>query len=202
MADEAPAQGVNTSLPAAGLARPAVFLDRDGTLIEDTGYPRDPATVRLLRGAAEALRVLEAHSLLLVVISNQSGIGRGIIAPAQAGAVADRFVECLAEHGARVHASYYCPHTPDEQCPCRKPAPGMLLRAAAEWGIALERSFMVGDKPSDVEAGQRVGCRSIHLTLAAKDGCAAGADCTAREWSEVVAYILSAGDADPITGNR
>jgi D-glycero-D-manno-heptose 1,7-bisphosphate phosphatase len=197
MADEAPSQSRNTFSPAAAKTRPAVFLDRDGTLIEDTGYPRDPNRVRLLSGSAEALRVLEAHGLLLVVISNQSGIGRGIIAPAEADAVADRFVECLAEHGASVHASYYCPHAPDEQCPCRKPAPGMLLRAAAEWGIALERSFMVGDKPSDVEAGKRAGCRTIHLTLASKDGYAAGADCTAREWSEVVAYILSASDVVP-----
>src|SRR4051794_3177637 len=112
--------------------RPAVFLDRDGTLIEDTGYPRDPDRIRLLPGAAEALRRLEGLGLLLVLVSNQSGLGRGLITQAEAEAVHARLLECLRAEGARLHAAYYCPHAPQQGCPCRKPSPGLLQQAAAD----------------------------------------------------------------------
>jgi D-glycero-D-manno-heptose 1,7-bisphosphate phosphatase len=143
--------------------RPAAFLDRDGTIIHDRGYPRDPALVELLPGAAHGLRTLRARGLLLVVVSNQSGLARGRVTSAEAEAVHRRFVERLAEDGVVLDAAYYCPHGPDDGCACRKPAPGLLLRAASELGIDLERSFMAGDKDSDVEAGRRAGCAALRF---------------------------------------
>lgn len=138
--------------------RPALFLDRDGTLIVDTGYPRDPDAVVLLDGAAAALRALPAE-VALVIVSNQSGLARGLITPAEAAAVAARVEERFAAEGVRFAGVYTCPHGPDDSCRCRKPEPGMLLDAAAELGLDLARSIIVGDKPSDLEAGARAGCR-------------------------------------------
>jgi D-glycero-D-manno-heptose 1,7-bisphosphate phosphatase len=143
--------------------RVAVLLDRDGTLIEDAGYPRDPGLVRLVPGAAEAMREFGRLGLVLVVVSNQSGVGRGLISPAEAAAVARRFEDCLLDRGVRLDASYYCFHAPWEGCPCRKPAPGLLLLAAAEHGIDLGRSFLVGDKAGDAEAGRRAGCSTLRF---------------------------------------
>jgi histidinol-phosphate phosphatase family protein len=174
----------------------AVFLDRDGTLIEDVGYLGEPERVRLLPGVAEALRDLEARGWLLVVVSNQSGIGRGLLSPEQAQAVAERFLECLHERGARVHAVYCCPHRPTDGCACRKPAPGLLLRGAGQLGIDLARSVLVGDRASDVEAGRRAGCRTIRLVADADDAAATRADGTARNWSEVLAWLGEYADRD------
>jgi histidinol-phosphate phosphatase family protein len=181
-------------LPEVGLVneandRRAVFLDRDGTLIEDTGYPRDPGLVRLLPGAAEALRELDRLGFLLVVVSNQSGVGRGLVTPAEANAVAARFVDCLRSHGARVHASYYCLHAPEDGCSCRKPEPGMLRRASTELGIALGRSFLVGDKPGDIEAGRRAGCRTVLFSPAQGGQPEPTPDYLASTWGEVVSWI-------------
>jgi D-glycero-D-manno-heptose 1,7-bisphosphate phosphatase len=169
--------------------RSAVFLDRDGTLIADAGYPRDPVGVWLLPGAAEALAALAGHGFLLVVVSNQSGVGRGLVSADQAAAVHARFVECLRGRGVRLDGCYYCPHAPEDGCRCRKPATGLLERAAAEWGIDLERSWLVGDKASDVEAGRRAGCDTVLLagTMAVSD---VRADCTAANWEEAVGWIL------------
>ncbi len=134
----------------------ALFLDRDGTLIVDTGYPRDPALVELLPGAIDALRALQA-SWALVIISNQSGIGRGLIAQHEADAVHARVVELFAQSGVTFAGAYYCPHAPDAACRCRKPAPGLLLDAARDLALDLATSAMIGDKPSDVAAGQAAG---------------------------------------------
>jgi D-glycero-D-manno-heptose 1,7-bisphosphate phosphatase len=135
----------------------ALFLDRDGTLIVDVGYPRDPEQVELLPGVAAALRVLPAD-VALVIVSNQSGLARGRITPAEADAVAARVAERFAAEGVRFAGAYVCPHGPDEGCACRKPAPGLLVRAAHELGIDLARSIMIGDKDSDVLAGRAAGC--------------------------------------------
>jgi len=175
-------------MPGTGQA--AVFLDRDGTLIEDTGYLRNPDDVHLLPGVAEALRELEEQGFLLVVVTNQSGIGRGLLSTADAEAVNGRFLTCLGQQGARVHGVYVCPHAPTAQCGCRKPAPGMLFQAAGELGINLERSFIVVDKPCDVEAGQRAGCRTILLSFSRAARVAIASDYTAHSWPEVVAWIL------------
>jgi histidinol-phosphate phosphatase family protein len=156
----------------------AVFLDRDGTLIDDVGYIADPEDVRLVPGAAEALRALRDAGFRLVVVSNQSGLGRGLITQEQADAVHHRFVEELGRAGAQIDAAYYCPHTPEERCACRKPLPGLLLDAARELGLDLERSFMVGNSDVDVAAGEAAGARAILLA----DG---------TDWPEAVRRIQS-----------
>lgn len=137
--------------------RRALFVDRDGTLIVDVGYPRDPARVEPLPGAIDALRALQAQ-FAVVIISNQSGLGRGLITAAEARAVHDRVVEVFARGGVALAGAYYCPHAPDAGCPCRKPAPGLLLDAARELDLDLARSIMIGDKASDVAAGHAAGC--------------------------------------------
>ena len=166
----------------------AVFVDRDGTLIEDVGYLRDPDGVRLVDGAAEALSRLADAGFLLVVVSNQSGIARGLIDPSEAQAVHDRFVSELEDRGVSPAVVQYCPHAPDAGCDCRKPAPGLLLAAARELGLDLEASFMIGDKLSDVEAGRRAGCRGVLISRARTD--ASGADHIAVDWSDAVSFIL------------
>ena len=140
--------------------RRGLFLDRDGTLIIDIGYPRDPALVEPLPGAIDALRVLQT-SWTLVIISNQSGIGRGLIAPHEADAVHARVVEVFAEGGVTFAGAYYCPHAPEADCRCRKPAPGLLEDAARALGLDLAASAMIGDKPSDLAAGRAAGCERV-----------------------------------------
>jgi histidinol-phosphate phosphatase family protein len=169
----------------------AVFLDRDGTLIEDQDYPRDPERVRLLPRVTEALARLQEAGFHLVAVSNQSGIGRGVVTEDEARAVHERFIRVLAEEGMSLQAVKYCPHTPSDGCDCRKPAPGLLLAAAEELGLDLPGSFMIGDKRSDVEAGRRAGCRTI---LFAPQGMADDrADHVSRSWDDALEFILSAG---------
>jgi len=141
----------------------AVFLDRDGTLIVDVGYPRDPAQVELLPGVGPALAELKRLGFLLVVVSNQSGIARGLVTQDEADRVHRRLEELLTESEASLAAAYYCPHGPEDGCSCRKPRPGMLLQAAADLDIDLAVSFMIGDKMSDAEAGKKAGCQTIVL---------------------------------------
>ncbi len=144
------------------MTRRALFLDRDGTLIVDVGYPKDPALVEILPGAVDALKAL-AHDWVFVVISNQSGIGRGLITPIEATAVHDRFIALFAAEGVAFAGVYYCPHAPDAGCPCRKPAPGLLHDAARDLELDLAASVMLGDKESDVAAGLAAGCRASLL---------------------------------------
>jgi len=148
-------------VPPTAEGRPAALLDRDGTLIVDVGYPRDPEAVELLPGTHAALSALREAGYALVLVSNQSGVARGIVSPEQAAAVHARVLQRLAEGGVELDGAYYCFHGPEDGCDCRKPEPGMLLRAAGELGLALDRSVMVGDKPSDVEAGRAAGCRAL-----------------------------------------
>lgn len=140
----------------------ALFLDRDGTLITDVGYPRDPALVEPLPGAVDALREL-GRSWKLVIVSNQSGIARGLITEAEAAAVHARVVEVFTQGGVTFAGTYYCPHAPDAGCRCRKPAPGLLLDAARDLGLELATSAMIGDKPSDLEAGRAAGVAQLVL---------------------------------------
>jgi D-glycero-D-manno-heptose 1,7-bisphosphate phosphatase len=141
----------------------AIFLDRDGTIIEDTGYPSDPHEVRFLSGAPEALAQFQRAGYLLVVVSNQSGIGRGWITENQYQEVQRCLLEKLAQQNVFVAGSYYCPHAPEVNCLCRKPRPQLLRQAACGLHIDLRRSWMIGDKWSDIEAGAAVGCRTIWL---------------------------------------
>lgn len=167
----------------------AVFLDRDGTLIDDVGYLADPNGVRLVPGAAAALAELRALGYGLAVVSNQSGIGRRLISRSAALAVHQRFVDELERVGIRLDDIRYCSHTPSEGCACRKPLPGLILDAARELGADLAASFVVGDKPVDVEAGSRAGCATVLLASETPDGCEP--DYLARDWGDVVDWILS-----------
>jgi D-glycero-D-manno-heptose 1,7-bisphosphate phosphatase len=176
------------------MTRPAegwtIFLDRDGTVIHDTGYPNDPQQVHLLPGAGEALARLQQQGFHLILVSNQSGVNRGIITEVQALEVHRQVLASLTHYGVRIDAAYYCTHVPEEGCSCRKPAPGMLLGAAAELGLDLSRAFMIGDKPSDIEAGMRAGCRTILLTTMLEPGmCNPRPEATLIDWSEVLRYI-------------
>jgi D-glycero-D-manno-heptose 1,7-bisphosphate phosphatase len=150
------------------MPREAVFLDRDGTVIEEVCYLADPAQVKLIPGAAEAIRRLNEAGVLVVLVTNQSGVARGYFPESRVRDVHARLAELLAECGAKIDASYYCPHHPTESvghyriaCECRKPKPGLLLAAARELGIDLAQSWMIGDKPCDAEAGTAAGCRTI-----------------------------------------
>jgi D-glycero-D-manno-heptose 1,7-bisphosphate phosphatase len=171
--------------------RAAVFLDRDGTLIEDIGYPRDPEQIRLLPGTAAALGELSNNGFALVVISNQSGVGRGLITRGQAGQVHQRLADLLAEQGVSLDGAYYCYHAPTEGCLCRKPSPTLILTAAKDLGLDLGKSFLVGDKPSDVEAGRRAGCRTLLFSECVPDSVSGCPDFAAADWSAIVGYIMA-----------
>jgi D-glycero-D-manno-heptose 1,7-bisphosphate phosphatase len=143
--------------------RPAVFLDRDGTVIEDRDYLRDPAELRLLPGAAAAVRALNEAGLAAVVVTNQSGIARGLLTEADYEATARRLDDLLAAEHARLDARYHCPHLPEltGPCECRKPGALLYERAARELGLDLARSWWVGDRLRDVEAAARLGGRGM-----------------------------------------
>ncbi|EPR42420.1 histidinol-phosphate phosphatase family protein [Desulfovibrio sp. X2] len=146
----------------------AAFLDRDGTIIADKHYLSDPAGVDLLPGAAEGLLAMQEMGLVLVVVSNQSGVGRGYFREEDAHAVNARMSLLLAEQGVRLGGIYFCPHAPEDGCDCRKPGTALLERAAADLELDLRESFFVGDKPEDIEAGRAAGCRSSILVRTGK----------------------------------
>lgn len=137
---------------------PAVFFDRDGTLMEEVGYCGDPALVRVFPGARETVRRLRAAGFRIVIVTNQSGIGRGYFTEADFHAVQAEFLRQLDEP---VDGVYYCADAPDVTPSRRKPAPDMLLEAARDLDLDLARSFMVGDREGDVVAGNSAGCQSI-----------------------------------------
>jgi histidinol-phosphate phosphatase family protein len=148
----------------------AVFLDKDGTLIENVPYNVDPGRIRLLDGAGEALAQLHCAGFRLIVISNQSGVARGYFPEDALAAVEDKLRDLLRMFDVPLAAFYYCPHHPEgtnaayrTACDCRKPAPGLIRRAAREHAIDCSRSWLVGDLLEDVEAGRRGGCRTIWL---------------------------------------
>jgi len=146
---------------AGGAVRPAVFLDRDGTLVRETGYLSNPDALELLPGVGRALRNLSESGYPLVVVSNQSGVGRGMFGAADVHRVMARLRERLREHGVELAAVYFCPHRPDEECACRKPRPGLLLRAADDLKLDLGGSLMIGDKRIDAAAGRNAGASGI-----------------------------------------
>ena len=149
-------------------SRPAVFIDRDGTLTDEVGYVNHPSRLRLLPRSAEAIRRLNAAAVPAVVVTNQAGIARGYFSQDVLDTVNATLVTRLAEAGARLDGIYVCPHHPTEgeppyraRCECRKPKPGLLRRAAAELGVDLARSTMIGDKPSDLVPGREVGAATV-----------------------------------------
>ncbi len=150
------------------MKNPCVFLDKDGTLVEDIPYNVDPGLIRLSAGAAEGLRLLHASSFRLIVISNQSGVALGRFPESALAGVRARLEELLEDVGVPLAGFYYCPHHPQGQLPCytqaclcRKPQPGLITRAAWDHEIDLAGSWFVGDILDDVEAGHRAGCRTV-----------------------------------------
>jgi D-glycero-D-manno-heptose 1,7-bisphosphate phosphatase len=141
----------------------AVFLDRDGTLVEDTGYIRDPAHIRLLPGVAQAIARLKKQGLLAIVVTNQSGIARGLLSKAEYQRTEERLDELLAASGARVDAHYHCPHLPEltGPCECRKPGTLLYRQAAERFDIDLSGSWWVGDRARDVLPAAAFGGRGI-----------------------------------------
>ncbi len=167
----------------------AVFFDRDGTLMEEVNYCKDPNDVALIPGAAEALALLKGRGFKNIIVTNQSGIGRGWVTLEQYGQVQAALLEKLGP-GA-VDATYFCPDRPDQESTCRKPLPGMVLQAAREYGIDLGRSFLVGDTASDIWCGRNAGVHTVLVRTGhgAKQG-NCGADHVAENAAAAVDYIL------------
>jgi D-glycero-D-manno-heptose 1,7-bisphosphate phosphatase len=145
----------------APAGRKAVFLDRDGTIIVDRVYLNDPALVEYLPGAIEGLKTLSKAGYLFVVVTNQSGVPRGLVQIENLHKIHQRIDKDLSEHAVTIAGFYFAPYMTDSDHPLRKPNPGMLVKAAAELNIDLKASWMIGDRMLDVEAGHRAGCRSI-----------------------------------------
>lgn len=141
----------------------AVFIDRDGPILIDKGYMGDPGLAELAPGAAEGIKLLRQAGYKVIIISNQSGVGRGMFELAEAKTVHNRMVQMLKEQGTEINDSYYCFHAPNEGCKCRKPKPTLIYEAAEKHHIDLGSSFMAGDKASDILTGKNAdhGMRAI-----------------------------------------
>ena len=148
-------------MPDSTAPRPAVFLDRDGTIAEEVGYLNHPSRFRMFPFAAAAIRRLNEAGLPVVVVTNQSGVGRGYFPESLVHSVNELMKKDLAATGARIDAIYYCSHTSADRCDCRKPKAGLLERAAREHSLDLPRSFVVGDRYGDIELARNVRARSI-----------------------------------------
>jgi D-glycero-D-manno-heptose 1,7-bisphosphate phosphatase len=154
------------------MKRPAVFLDRDGTLMRDLGYLSDARKIHLFKGAVPALKLLKKAGYRILVVTNQSGVARGYFPQKAVRAVHRRLQELLGRRGARVDAFFYCPHYPDGKveslsmrCTCRKPRPGMVRMAASRYPLDLRRSWMVGDKLEDLKLARNAGFEGAFLVL-------------------------------------
>jgi D-glycero-D-manno-heptose 1,7-bisphosphate phosphatase len=140
----------------------AIFLDRDGVINENRAdHVKSWGEFQFLPGALEALKLLTESEFHVFVVTNQAMINRGLAATGALERIHREMVRAVRRAGGEIHAVYYCPHREDEHCLCRKPKPGMLLRAAAEWNVDLSRASMVGDALSDVRAGHAAGCRAV-----------------------------------------
>lgn len=179
----------------------AVFLDRDGTIIVNRHYGSDPARIKLLDGVIEGLLELREAGYKLLLVSNQSGVARGYFDEGAIARMHDRLQRLLDAHGAALDGLEYCPHHPegvaspyDVECSCRKPAPGMLRRAARKHGINLSTSWMVGDIEADVEAGRRAGVRTV---LVGPETSLPPPDFRAKDFTAAVRYILGESESAP-----
>jgi D-glycero-D-manno-heptose 1,7-bisphosphate phosphatase len=172
----------------------AVFLDRDGTIIEDTGYVAGKDRVKFLPGTAEAIRRLNENGFKVIVVSNQAGVARGYFDEAAVKETNEYIREVLARQGARIDAFYYCPHHVDgiievyrRDCYYRKPNPGMIIKAGRDFTVDLTESFVIGDQISDIEAGRQACCQAILLSDEKVDNCPYF---TARDLPGAVTLIL------------
>jgi histidinol-phosphate phosphatase family protein len=157
------------STPDASAARPAIFLDRDGIINEkiEGGYVTEWSSFQMIPGIRETVRALSGLGLPIVIVSNQACVGKALLTGRHLAQITRRFVEELRRDGARIDAAYYCPHTVEADCRCRKPRPGLLQEAARDWGADLRRSVFVGDSATDLEAATAVGCKAILFSKSA-----------------------------------
>jgi D-glycero-D-manno-heptose 1,7-bisphosphate phosphatase len=168
-----------------------VLLDRDGTVNVDRGYLSDPEQLELIRGAGSALARLREQGLGLIIVSNQSGIGRGLLDEVELERIHARLAELLAKDGTALDGIYCCPHLPTDRCVCRKPETALVARAAAEHGFDPAESFVVGDKACDIELGQRVGATTILVRTGYGEEAAAD---SSVEADHIVADLPEAAD--------
>jgi D-glycero-D-manno-heptose 1,7-bisphosphate phosphatase len=169
---------------------PAVFLDRDGTIMHDADYCSDPKQVQVFPGVSEALQRLKNKGYKLIIITNQSGIGRDFFSVEQYRAVEAEVLRQLGND--LIAATYFCPDAPGQPSTCRKPAPGMVLRAAREHDVDLKRSFMIGDKEIDAECAHNAGVRAIRVkTGFDRDTEGSCADWVAKDLKEATKIILA-----------
>lgn len=175
--------------------KPACFLDRDGVIVDDVNYLSDPSQLKLIDGAAAAIAKLNQAGVPAIVITNQSGVARGMFTEERVAEIHRALDDMLEPSGARIDAYYVCPHHPTEgtgdyvrTCGCRKPEPGMLLQAAKEHGIELEASFLIGDMQSDMEAASRAGCTGIWLQ--AESDSSTAEIITARDLAAAIEHCL------------
>jgi D-glycero-D-manno-heptose 1,7-bisphosphate phosphatase len=179
-----------------------LFLDRDGTLIEDTHFVREPAEVRLIGGAVEAVARLNAAGWRTVVVTNQSGIARGLLSETDYAAVAAHVERLFRDGGARLDAQLHCPHHPDltGPCACRKPGTGLYEEARARFGLDFSRSWYIGDRLRDLEPARRLGGHALHVLSGYRGEDAAVADAgfrSVRDLAEAVDVILGTSPAAP-----
>ena len=147
----------------------AVFFDRDGTIARDVNYCRRPEDFFLFPETPGVMKALREHGYKIIIITNQSGVGRGYFDEATLEIIHAKMKAELERGGAYIDGVYYCPHHPDDDCACRKPKPELILRAAGDFGIDLKSSFMVGDQAKDVESGKAAGCRTILINQHSAD---------------------------------
>lgn len=174
--------------------KPAVFLDRDGTIARDVPYCPGPEQFELLPGVVRAIRILNQRGITAVVITNQSGIARGYFTPDDLARIHHKLHLELAQGNAHLDGIYYCPHHPDDGCLCRKPKPGLFMQAAHELSIDLSRSFMIGDQPKDIEAGKNAGCRTVLISTARPQENDMVPDYTAFDILDAVNWVVSQPD--------
>ena len=181
-------------------ARRFVILDRDGTIIVDKHYLSDTRQVELLPGAAEGLRKMRALGLALLVVSNQSGVGRGYFGLAEVERINARMAEMLMEQGIKLEGIYFCPHAPEENCACRKPKTGLVDRAKMEIGFDSALCFVIGDKKADIEMGKALNAHTILVRTGfgaqvEAEGFAAS-DCVVDDLAEAAQIIKKALSSD------
>jgi D-glycero-D-manno-heptose 1,7-bisphosphate phosphatase len=175
----------------------AVFIDKDGTLIHDVPHNVDPGHIQLIPGAGAALRRLQNEGYKLIVISNQPGIARNLFQETDLLPVNRQIQSLLAPYGVKLEAFYYCPHESSDGCVCRKPMPGMILRAAKDHAIEPRISWMIGDILNDIEAGNRAACRTIHFNNGNETEWVQGAfrhpEYSVETWTEAAQLICGGG---------
>jgi len=181
----------NTSTNRNRDPRPAIFLDRDGTIIDEIGYLGEPEKVYFYPGAVEAMKKLQDAGYLLIVVTNQSGIGRGFFSEETAAAVNISMLNKLLEQGVVVSATYFCPHHPDAQCRCRKPETLMAERATRDLGVDATQSWMIGDTARDVVMGDASGLQTALVETGKADkGDLPDGTFRIQDLSMAAAYIL------------